>query len=302
MRINKILSVLIIISAVVLSGTNYSFCQNKNKNQILKYIFMGHTYQWGSGGTKVDERIEQMDLSPYEGIWLGGDICSEASLDYSTLVYIDSLFDLSNPNTYWSFGNHDIRNRNLEWINELSGKNTFYSHYQNGFTSIVMNTNLVPSQCEQLNNQYFMINNVCDTIQQSSHLFLIMHHGLWYGVPGLPPPGVYAHSDLRYWNSNCFSANSNFLNSIYPMLLEVENRGIEVICILGDMGASQKKFDMQSSDSITFLGCGLNNHPEDNVLILEYNNESNDLLYDFHNLDSLLNSQKNQLNNKKLKK
>lgn len=277
----------------MLTNINSIFSQNNlHKNETLKYIFMGHTYQLGGGGTRVDERIEQLDLSVYEGIWLGGDICSEATLEYSTIEYLDRLFDLSNPNTYWTFGNHDIRNGNLEWIHEFSGKETFYTHYQNGFTSIILNTNLVPSQCEQLNDQYYMIENVCDTIQQSSHLILLMHHGIWGGVPDLPSPGWYAHSNLIYWNSNCFSVNSTFVNSIYPMLLEVENRGIDVICILGDMGATQKKIDLQSVDSISFLGCGLNDSPEDNVLIMEYETETRNLNYHFHNLDSLANSQK----------
>jgi hypothetical protein len=279
-----------IIFLFVIFNFNNTFGQDQiHKNEILKYIFMGHTYQRDGGGSKVDERIEQLDFSEYEGIWLGGDICSEATLDYSTIEYLDSLFDLSNENTYWTFGNHDIRNGNLEWIYEFSGKGTYYSHYQNGFTSIILNTNLIPSQCEQLNDQYYMIENVCDTIQQSSHLILIMHHGIWRDVPDLPPPATYAHSDLIYWNSNCFSVNSTFVNSIYPMLLEVKNRGVEVICILGDMGASQKKFDMQSIDGISFLGCGLNSSPEDYVLILEYETESQDLIYKFHNLDSLSN-------------
>ena len=277
----------------MITGINNTFSQDQiHKNETLKYIFMGHTYQLGGGGIRVDERIEQLDLSVYEGIWLGGDICSEATLEYSTIEYLDSLFNLSNPNTYWTFGNHDIRNGNLEWIHEFSGKETFYTHYQNGFTSIILNTNLVPSQCEQLNDQYYMIENVCDTIQQSSHLILLTHHGIWRGVPDLPPPGWYAHSDLIYWNSNCFSVNSTFVNSIYPMLLEVENRGIEVICIIGDMGATQKKIDLQSVDSISFLGCGLNDSPEDNVLIMEYETETRNLNYHFHNLDSLANSQK----------
>ena len=281
------------VIAFLITGINNTFSQNNlHKSETLKYIFMGHTYQLGGGGTRVDERIEQLDLSVYEGIWLGGDICSEATLEYSTIEYLDSLFNLSNPNTYWTFGNHDIRNGNLEWIHEFSGKETFYTHYQNGFTSIILNTNLVPSQCEQLNDQYYMIENVCDTIQQSSHLILLMHHGIWRGVPDLPSPGWYAHSNLMYWNSNCFSVNSTFVNSIYPMLLEVENRGIDVICILGDMGATQKKIDLQSVDSISFLGCGLNGSPEDNVLIMEYESETRNLNYHFHNLDSLANSQK----------
>ena len=50
-----------------------------------KYLFLGHIYQFYTAGDKVDERIEQMDLSGYDGIWLGGDVCSESLINYSTL-------------------------------------------------------------------------------------------------------------------------------------------------------------------------------------------------------------------------
>ncbi len=259
------------------------------------YIFMGHTYQYGSGGTKVDYRVEQLDLSGYDGIWLGGDVCSEAMLDYSTVQYIDSLFDLGNPETHWTLGNHDARNGNWEWYREFVGKDTYYAYTSHGITRIVMNTNLIPTDCESLNKQDKLIENVCDTIQQSDYLILLMHHGLWRNIPPLPNPSTYAHSDLEFWNSNCYDVNSNFVNRIYPQLLEVKERGVQVICILGDMGSGTKKFEMLSDDGIQFLGCGLyKNEPEDMVLIIE--KTGSELTYGFHNLDSLLNAQRVSVN------
>ena len=252
------------------------------------YIFLGHCYQYETAGDKVDYRVEQLDLSSYDGVWLGGDVCSEAMLNYSTVQYIDSIFDLGNRETHWALGNHDARNGNWEWYREYCERDTYYTFSSHGITRIVMNTNIHSIDCENLNNQNSIIENVCDTILQSDYLVLLMHHGLWKNVPGLPIPGSYAMSDLEYWNSNCYDVNSNFVNHIYPLLIEVKNRGIEVICIVGDMGAGPKTFDMFSDDSIHFMGCGLyHNEPDDMVLIL--NKKGEELNYGFHNLDSLLN-------------
>jgi len=269
-------------------------------NDTLFYIFMGHTYQYHDNpGNKVDFRAEGLDYTRFDGVWLGGDVCSEASLHHSTLQYIDSIFDLSQPTTHWALGNHDARNLNWEWIMALTGRETFYAQYNNGITVIVMNSNLVPADCESLDKQYRIIESVCDTIEHSSHLVVLVHHGMWNNVPGLPPPSTYAQSSLKYWNANCyFRENNSFVGAVYPLFVEVKNRGIDVICVLGDMGSNGKKFEMQSDDSIQFLGCGLYNTiyqdslefanaPKDQVLIFEHIPSENTLNFNFHSIDSI---------------
>jgi len=272
-----------ILLLLVIASANL---QSQNQKD---FLFVGHCYQSGSSGTKVDYRIEQLNLSDYEGVWLGGDVCSEAMLNYSTIEYIDGLFDLSNPETHWALGNHDARNGNWEWYEDLSGRKTYYAYNNYNITRIVLNTNLVPTNCEMMNDQFEIISSVCDTIEQSKYLILLMHHGLWQDVPGLLSPSFYAQSNLRFWNANCDSVNTNFVDVVYPKLVEVQQRGIEVICILGDMGAGVKKFQEDSDDGIHFLGCGLHhNEPEDMVLIFNYDTVTQQLNYNFHNLDSLL--------------
>ena len=266
------------------------------QNDTLKYIFLGHTYQYYTAGNKVDERFKNIDLSNYDGVWLGGDICSESLMNYSTLEYIDSVFSLKHLNTHWALGNHDARNGNWIWLEELTGKKTYYSSSANGITKIILNTNLTPYDCEQLNDQHQMIVNVCDTISKSSHLIMIMHHGLWEGVPGLISPRGYAQSNLKYYNFNCYDVESNFVNEIYPYLVEVKKRGVEVICVLGDMGA--KKIDFVSDDGIHFLGTGLRksyyqdpvvraNSPADYALIFKHVPETGWLNWEYVDFDVL---------------
>jgi len=261
---------------------------------ILNYLFVSHCYQPGSDGKRVDFRLEQLDFSPYTGVWLGGDVCSEATLNFSTVAYIDSLFDLGNPESVWTLGNHDARDGNWEYIEHFTGRKTYYAYSSNGLTRVVLNTNLVPTNCEMMDEQYKIISNVCDTIEQSAWLLLFMHHGLWQDVPGLISPDEYSHSNLKYWNSNCYDVNSNFVNSIYPKLIAVKERGIGVVCVMGDIGSKANSFEMDSDDGIHFLGCGLNhNEPDDVVLIFTYNTANKQLSWQFHNLDSLLNVQGN---------
>lgn len=258
----------------------------------IRYFFTGHCYQTGIPGNHLDQRLKQLDYSDYEGVWLGGDVNNMTLLDYENLEYLDSLFNLGNPESHWALGNHDARHGNWEWYEEITGRKTYYAYTSNNVTRIVMNTNLLPVNCEMLDDEYQMICNVCDTIQESKYLMLLMHHGLWYNIPGLPSPMSYANSSLQYWNANCDSANTPFVNTIYPRLVEVENKGIEVICVMGDMGLFAKSFEAISDDGVRFLGCGLHmEDPDDRVLIFEYDVPDENLQWDFYSLDSLINSQ-----------
>jgi len=66
-------------------------------------------------------------------------------------------------------------------IEELSGKKTYYASHYKGVTYMVLNSTLTPYHCEQLNDQYRIIVNLCDTIQESSHLIFLVHH--WKQIP-----------------------------------------------------------------------------------------------------------------------
>jgi len=281
------LSLLLLVFALVATG----------QNDTIKYFFEGHTYQWHTAGDKVDERLEKFDFSGYDGIWLGGDVCSEALLEYTTLDYIDGLFNLKHPNTHWAMGNHDARNGNWNWLEELTGKKTYYTSFYKGISYMVLNTNITPYDCEQLNDQYRILVNLCDTIEKSSHLIILVHHGIWAGVPGLPSPYKYAQSNLKYYSFNCYDHDATFLNDIYPRLVELKKRGVEVICIIGDMGS--QRIDAVSDDGIHFIGTGLNrskftdpvereNSPRDWFIEFKHVPESGWLDWHFHDLDSTL--------------
>jgi hypothetical protein len=301
MRFSKIK--IFVLKTLLLLGFMLIFAgilQSQEKT-LHKYLFLSHTYM---SPTEIDRRLTYLDKSGFNNIWLGGDICSETLLYYSNLEYLNEKLKIKQAHNYWSLGNHDRRNGNIEWLEKYLGHKSFYVDYYNGFTAFVFDTNLDISDCENLNKQYELFCNVSDTISESSHLLLFFHWGLWYNVPGLPiDPLTYANSGLKYWNANCDSVNTNFVNIIYPKLVEVKERGVEVICVMGDMGKYYKKADMLSADGIHFLGCGLDNiyyqwWPEiyntlekDLVLIFEHDVEQKIITWRFRDLDSLLDVQ-----------
>lgn len=258
----------------------------------LSYVFLGHTYYWGFNN-RVDPRLETMDMTQFDRIWLGGDICSEASLYYSTLQYLDSIFDLGKPENHWTYGNHDTRNRNYEWLKEFTKRPPYYTYSNNGITTIVMNGNISPLDCESLDNQFNMIKNVCDTMN-SGHLIFLIHHGITANVPGISAPGSYGHSNLKQWMANCSSDSASYVDAIYPMLVELEKKGVQVKHIMGDVGANKKSYYGISDDGIEYFGSGINNSKhytyntpiteKDLILVFKHVVATNELFWEFREL------------------
>jgi len=260
----------------------------------LRYIFLGHTYEWHAGGERVDPRIIDLQPKQYDRIWLGGDICSEAMLLETTLQHIDEVFDLTSPTTQYALGNHDIRNGNIQWYREYTGRKSYNHHSENGLVSVCLNSMLNPTQCQDLNRQFQMLRNICDTISVSQHLVVFHHLNLWSDIPDLPTPSSYSHHDAMYWQANCDSITTRYREVIYPMLKSVRERGINVYCILGDTGSgTYKGFHQENSDSIHFFASGINNsryandpdlyaqQPADSVLLFEHDLTNQKLNWEF---------------------
>lgn len=222
-----------------------------------RYLFLGHIYDWTiPAGNRVDERIEKMDKSAYDGFWLGGDVCANTSLDPTTFTYLDNLFQLKNPNTHFVLGNHDYRDNNLDLYFKATGRPDYYTHSIKNIVISIINTNLNSSDCPNLNAQYRMLENVLDTINEASHYVLLMHHQIFSNIPGLD--GFKSNGVCEYYSMNCSFANSYFNRTIYPRLVELENKGIEVVVVLGDTGW-HKGSEKKSKDGIDFLASGINN-------------------------------------------
>lgn len=281
---------------------------NPNPNDASrKLLFLSHTFQYGTRGNKIDYRLESLNRSNYDELWLGGDLCSETTLEKPTLSYLDSLFDLKSENTHWTVGNHDLRNGHPEWIEATTEKPSFYSHTSFGLTRLVLNTCLLNPQlpaietdAEDAATQWDLITSVTDTIQESSHLILLMHHMVFGAIDFEMNSAGGANSDQPFYSFRDDSLTT-FADSLYPRLVEVQKRGVQVLVLSGDLGQKAKYFYWPTDEGIKFFGCGINNSvtsidlpgyvsttEPDRALLLYHDVEQKRLSWRFPTLNSLL--------------
>ena len=267
----------------------YSFEQGASSTN--SFLFLGHINNLSHS---IQDKVAQIDFNRYNRIWLGGDILIEGGIEKQYWLNLDTLMGISASHVQYALGNHDIRNGNIQWYEEITRRKSYNYYVKDKVLSVCLNTMLNPSMCEELNNQFDLIKNICDTVSDSKHLFFFFHSGIW-GQPDTSFPGItsYAHDNLEYWNVNCDNSQSTFLNAFYPLLNQVVSQGIEVYCILGDTGTNSKKFYKQSDTGVHFFASGIYNadSEKNNVLIFEHNNTTQQINWDFHDLDSLLSAQ-----------
>ncbi|MDX2245234.1 MAG: metallophosphoesterase [Bacteroidia bacterium] len=246
-------------------------------------IFLGHTYQKRD---RMDRRLEKVNYKKYDQIWLGGDMCSETTEEYSTLKYLDNHFRLGDPRTHWAVGNHDVRNGNTNWITEYTGRDLFYASSDQGLTVLVLNTNFEDPDCGLLEAQYNLMTTVLDTLQTSSHLVVLTHHCIWGDAVAGQDMWMTANGNKPFWRSLC-TEGSEFMPDILPRLKAVQARGVQVICLAGDFGQRVKAFEYRSAEGIWFLGSGLNKglsneiDPDDQAMILTFDPVQKSLEWEF---------------------
>ncbi len=263
-----------------------------------KFLFVGHAYDWSNWkGDTVDPRLERMNLDRYDGIWLGGDVCANTSLNPKTMQYLDRAFDLDNPLSHFVLGNHDYRDNNIQPYFDATGRQDFYTSRNHNLVVSVLNTNLNSSNCHGLDAQYEMLMNVCDTITSASHYVLLMHHQIFENIPGAE--AFRSNGVCKYYAMNCGSNNSYFKTALYPRLVELEKKGIEVVIVVGDSGW-HKGSEEESVDGVTFLSSGINNthyigkdvdHSKlgkDKVLVFDLDTEQRQLTWSFVELGDLV--------------
>jgi len=273
---------------------------------IKNYLFLGHTYHW-QDWSKVDPRLEQLNLDEYDQLWLGGDMTSETTKFKSHLEYLDDLFQLNAPTTLWAVGNHDTRNGNIDWIKEATGRNTFYSQHLDGITYLVIDHFLDKEElygdqrCDLLQQQVDLIAAVTDTIQQSDHLVLLMHLVVWGSTESGMNTQPKANANLPGWKFLC-DGNSRFPELIYPLLKAAQSRGVQVSVISGDGGILSKGYHYQTIEGIDFFISGINNslseerrvdydyfnYNPDSVLIFQHDTRDGKLEWSFEELNKLV--------------
>jgi len=261
-------------------------CYQAESKDTVNYIHIAHTRIFDTINQVLDPRFEKIDYEKFDMVLLGGDLCEESSIEYSTLEYLDGYLDLDSPNTLWALGNHD--NANLDYVERATGRKHFYSYHHNGITYIVLYTQEKEDWiCTITGKQLETIKNVTDTISESSHLVLMTHKLIW--IKDHPELKEHQGKEAYDWSCNYKIHKNGWQSEILPMLRTVREKGIEVIALAGDIGNNVHEFEEQTSDGIYYLASGSNPNNK-NAKFLQFKHDliTKELRWEFIHLENFL--------------
>lgn len=232
---------------------------------IKQYIHLSHTRN--DFNPYLNETVESIDYSSFNMLWLGGDLTFHTSIDHPTMEHVNNVFDVQSTNTLWALGNHDYDN--IDLVEAYTNRPPYYAFFKNGISFIILDTQ--DSLSHIIGDQQEFVFNVLDTIQESKHLILLHHKLIWIYGNELLEPQISTISNGG--TGNCFYCTNpnNFNSEIYPKLVEIQQKGVKVMCIGGDIGNNVKEFEHITSDGIVFLASGISGTDSNNkALIFEH--------------------------------
>ncbi len=234
---------------------------------------------------KVDPRIEKLPFEDYDLTLLGGDMAEETSKFDWAMDYMTNIFHLEKPTTHWALGNHD--NADMDLVKKHTNRHHFYTAHHNGITFLVLYTQEeIDWKCHIAEPQLSMIQAVTDTIQNSSHLIVMAHKLLW--IRNNPELKHHQGTHEYNWSCNYWVTASNWNKDVKPLLQKVQQRGIQVLCIGGDIGNNIKEMEDKTSDGIVYLGSGIHAHDKKSkILLFDHNLKTKELNWHFKLLDEM---------------
>ena len=260
-------------------------CQAEKAPETHHYLHLSHTRIRDKVNQKIDPRAAQLDFGKFDLLLLGGDLTINSSKKMETLEYLDGIFHLGSPDVMWALGNHD--DTNLEYVRKITRRPTSYAYHKNGITFLVLNTqNKIDWKCQLTGPQLKLVHSVTDTIKESSHLIVLTHNLLWL----LGHPEMSRFTDMKnLYNgaSNKAVWKSNWKEEVLPCLQRTVRKGVEVICLAGDIGNNVKSFEFHAADGITYLASGIN-PTDDDVEFLLFKHQPPELNWEFVELEKYL--------------
>lgn len=249
------------------------------------YIYVAHTRL--NSNDSLYHKVYDIDFSNYDMTLLGGDLSmSSFSRKKVILPHLDSVFDFKSPNTLWSIGNHD--NVSNKRFYETTLKNKYHAYQKDDVTFITLNSQ--DSLSSIVGNQKTFLFSVLDTIQTSS--VLLMTHKLIF-MNDHPILDEKISKVCNAGKGDCFHCHNtnNFYQDIYPKLLEVKKRGVQVLWVGGDLGYKTSEFEYIDDHGIVFLGNGFWFKKDWNKVLLFSKAKEEALTYTFVPIDTLLQDQ-----------
>ena len=247
--------------------TTLNSCQ---QNESVSFLAIGHTRQAESNDKeKVLEVVEKIPFEKYDALLLGGDLVLESTKDESQLQYLNDVFNIGAPNTMWAMGNHDYRN-NPHLAKSFTKRPTYFAHKKGNVTFLVLDTQL--DSCNISGEQLNLFKKTIQHLTKTDQLIILHHKLIW--MPDHPILDNKTHATTNGMVGDCFYClmKNNFYQDIYPELVQLKRRGIEVILIGGDIGSKVNQFEYQTKEGIVYLATGLEDGRKDNQ-VLEFKYE-----------------------------
>lgn len=226
--------------------------QDNDPRQRKTYLHLSHTREVDN--PNILPGVNELNFDDYDLLLLGGDLGQNTSENPSSMVFYDQLFNFASSKTLWTLGNHDYEDTML--VSSFTSRPTYYAYHENGITFIVLDTQMDSSNISGAQLNYVL--GVLDTMQTSSHCLLLHHKLMWH--PELPH---FNADSVQLGNGElgdchwCLNPENNFYEVLYPELVAVEKRGVQVLLVGGDFGNQVSSFSYKTTEGIQILGSGL---------------------------------------------
>lgn len=278
-----------LIQLIICSSLFFIGCEAELpvEEELFTYAHFSHIRTRSETYQDIDARIKRINFNQFDLTLLGGDLCEDTSKEFETLVRLDSIFDFKSQSVLWAMGNHD--NTNIEHVKKITQKEVDYVVFENGIVFIVLDTH--GEEDTDLNvteEQISLVKSVTDTISSASHLIIMTHNLNWVnGHPEMREHCGKGVNDHYGWSTNFAVDYNNWHYEITPLLQRTQRKGVQVICLAGDIGNNVKSFEEHSADRIIYLASGIN-PVDDGVKFLLFKHVPPNLYWEFVELDKYL--------------
>ena len=258
-------------------------CTDSPTGPTYRYVHLAHTR--AAANPHLDSVVETTDWARFDQLWLGGDLLYNTSLSPAYLARVDSLLYLSSPTTHLAPGNHDYDDPAR--LSATTGRPLYYFTQQQGVGLLVLDTQ--DSLSHIRGEQLAFVRRTLADLPPLSHLVVLHHKLIWLDDDGPLRERVSAVANGGYGAACDYCINpNNFYRDVYPLLVQVEQNGTDVICLAGDVGFKVPTFHHLTAEGIDLLASGLNYRVAEKwVLLFEHAPGSGQLSWRFARIADL---------------
>ena len=267
---------------VLFIGCIGSQVKDSKPNQPDFFIYLSHTRL--DRNDNIYQKANDIDFSKYSLKLLGGDLAQYSFHDENIRNHLDDIFDLKSPNTILSIGNHDsVSDISFQ---KYTNKRKFGLYQKDDVSIVVIDSQ--DSLSSIVGKQKEFLFKVLDTIS-TPKVILLSHKLIFMDQHDVMDRMINEVCNAK--KGECFHCHNtnNFKKEVYPELLKIRKKGVDVFWIGGDLGVKTTKFEYTDEEGIIFLGNGFWYQSDHNQVLLFKNSKK--LTYKFVPIDSLLKHQ-----------